>query len=402
MSVGDVGESALLALSAYYRALVQCLHRGDTYQSLAAAQPMLPPEARLHVYQLCLHVRLWNSPHYRSGTFGNDVRKNLRNVALPGTGVALSIILVSRLAAIFFLWIGVPAAAAVASFLAWRRGATQSPSSAFGQFLFASGEQGRAWFHYWRLNCTLASYHALRTSDPGYALEDKLTFLQACESHGVPVTPWFRSAKVVVKHRNEEGGLGMHTFTNADAGGDWIIQAWLGNAEGIARLLPTQAPLSTLRLVTASKACARANPADGARTDDSEPSRLALTPTRALTLTRILTLTHTHTLTLTSHLSPSPLTLILIQARTLMTSCSSPLVSAPAGKVHTHTHPHSTYTCTHIHMRMHTHAHTFTCACIHMHTSSCPCGSAPAGKARESTSHALTYSPTYPPAHWTH
>ena len=71
--------------------------------------------------------------------------------------------------------------------------------------------------------------------------------------HRVAVSPWLRHKKIVVKHRNEEGGLGMNTFLNADAGGDWIVQGWLANAEPIARLLPREAPLSTLRFITASK-----------------------------------------------------------------------------------------------------------------------------------------------------
>ena len=88
-------------------------------------------------------------------------------------------------------------------------------------------------------------------------MRTKLTFLQACERERVAVSPWLRHPRLVVKHRNEEGGLGLHTYNNADAGGDWIIQQWLENDAGIARLLPPNAPLSTLRLITASKASAK-------------------------------------------------------------------------------------------------------------------------------------------------
>ena len=94
--------------------------------------------------------------------------------------------------------------------------------------------------------------------DDGYALEDKLAFLQACEREGVAVTPWLRQPRVVVKHRNEEGGLGFATFSNAVCGGEWILQKALDNAPEIARLLPDNAPLSTLRLVSASRAASAA------------------------------------------------------------------------------------------------------------------------------------------------
>ena len=259
-------SSPIAALHAYWHGLVLCLHRGQPYAALAVACPALPAEARLQIYSLCLHLRLWALPHYRSGTFSNDMRKNLRNVALPGTGFPLSLLCTNYLLAVVFLWIGVPLAALAAALVRVRGEAKAPPldgaprasfGTAFSEALLACGTGGRAWFHYWRLNCALASYHAHKTNDEGYELEDKLTFLQACEREGVAVSPWLRHPRIVVKHRNEEGGLGLHAYNNADAGGDWIIQQWLENDDGIARLLPANAPLSTLRLITASKAAAK-------------------------------------------------------------------------------------------------------------------------------------------------
>ena len=213
--------SAFSALCEYWHGLVLCLHLGRPYAALAAAYPALPAEARLQIYSLCLHLRLWSLPHYRSGTFANDMRKNLRNVALPGTGVPISLLCSNYFGAVIFLWIGVPLAALVAAIVRLRgvpaRGAASvSLGRAFAEALLASGSGGRTWFHYWRLNTALASYHALKTSDDGYALEDKLAFLQAGEREGVSVSPWLRHPRLVVKHRNEEGGLGLHTFENAD------------------------------------------------------------------------------------------------------------------------------------------------------------------------------------------
>ena len=37
-----------------------------------------------------------------------------------------------------------------------------------------------------------ASYHALVTNEPGYAMEDKLTFLEAAEAAGVAASPWLK------------------------------------------------------------------------------------------------------------------------------------------------------------------------------------------------------------------
>ena len=61
---------------------------------------------------------------------------------------------------------------------------------------------------------------------------------------GLPPSPWLKLPKLICKHRNEEGGLGFAAYTNAAAGGDWIIQPALENACEIARLLPVHAPLS--------------------------------------------------------------------------------------------------------------------------------------------------------------
>ena len=95
----------------YWHGLYACLVQGATFQELRVE----PPLARLQIYWLALHVRLWSVPHYRSGTFANDARKNLRNVALPGTGVPLSLLFYVRPVALLFLWIGVPLVAAGAA-----------------------------------------------------------------------------------------------------------------------------------------------------------------------------------------------------------------------------------------------------------------------------------------------
>ena len=35
-------------------------------------------------------MELWDKPHYRHPSFAHDLRANLRNVAVPGTGLPLS------------------------------------------------------------------------------------------------------------------------------------------------------------------------------------------------------------------------------------------------------------------------------------------------------------------------
>ena len=58
---------------------------------------------------------------------------------------------------------------------------------------------------------------------------------------------------IVCKHRNEEGGLGFESFKNASVGGDWIIQEKLSNGPFLSSLLPSDAPLSTFRIISSSR-----------------------------------------------------------------------------------------------------------------------------------------------------
>lgn len=47
--------------------------------------------------------------------------------------------------------------------------------------------------------------------------------------------------------------MGLHFFKNATAGGDWIIQERLDNDAFVNSLLPDNAPLSTMRVISASR-----------------------------------------------------------------------------------------------------------------------------------------------------
>ena len=57
---------------------------------------------------------MWRLPHYRCDSWREDMRKNLHNVALPGTGVPLSVLCVSKAAVTAFVVAGVPAYALAA------------------------------------------------------------------------------------------------------------------------------------------------------------------------------------------------------------------------------------------------------------------------------------------------
>jgi hypothetical protein len=96
--------------------------------------------------------------------------------------------------------------------------------------------------------------HEAETHAPGYRQEDKWTFLVEGEQAGVPISPYLKKPEaIVVKDRHEEGGMGLFFFKNATVGGKWILQERLDNGEFVKSILPPNAPLSTFRVMTASR-----------------------------------------------------------------------------------------------------------------------------------------------------
>ncbi|GBG34444.1 Hypothetical Protein FCC1311_106682 [Hondaea fermentalgiana] len=248
-TASDAGKKAaveaLQTTLEFYRAVAHFLQGGSYSQCKALSHSK---RAKIHVFGLCMNFRLWNRPHYRHSTFQKDLAQNLRNVAVPGTGVPLSVFAFSRLSAGFALMVLYPAGCLVAAVRECGKDMV-NVRKAYEEQLLRPDD----WFYLWRLNCVLASWHALVTNEEGYKLEDKLTFLQVAEEKDVAVTPFMDIPAIICKHRNEEGGLGYKFFSNAMAGGDWIIQEVLSNDSPIKELLPDDAPLSTFRVITLSE-----------------------------------------------------------------------------------------------------------------------------------------------------
>eukprot|EP00049_Salpingoeca_infusionum_P011412 m.198383 g.198383 ORF g.198383 m.198383 type:complete len:524 (+) comp14921_c3_seq2:451-2022(+) len=268
--------------------------------------------AKVLAASMGLVLQMWNQPHYRSGTFQQDMAKNLRNVALPGTGIPLSLLCRFRVTYVMYLVLHPFILMAYTVARATRVSLTNKPTSSSKattpkktseecsatECYMMLLTQPKEWFPYWRLNCRLASFHAMvldlrrqqteagcgpanndgtpigvegKGSEQGqladgdkeekellphppngYAMEDKFTFLQEADAAGVPVSKTLTIPGLVIKDRNEEGGMGIHFFKNALNGGRWIIQQPLSNRDDIASLLPSPCPLSTMRIITAS------------------------------------------------------------------------------------------------------------------------------------------------------
>ena len=216
-----------------------------------ARTPLFYQHARLHLYSLASAFYLYHKPHYRKGSYREDLVDNLANVAVPGTGLPLSWFVWNRPLAFGFVCAACPVVSAVAALRLWVQ--TRGRASVAEEYairLLAPDD----WFSYWRLNCRVAGLHALlNDGPPGYDMENKWTFLEEGAQRGVPVSPVLDVPALVVKHRNEEGGMGIHFYKNATAGGDWIIQERIQNGAWVSRHLPPKAPLSTFRVITQSR-----------------------------------------------------------------------------------------------------------------------------------------------------
>jgi len=230
--------------------------------------------ARLQTWQVRLVFQLWDAKHYRCESFAQDLRDNLRNLALPGTVLPLSLWVSFQWAAWVFALVVNPLAclfAALAVLLCDKE--VKDPLSNLPAFLRALSVAYQKqlltpedWFSLWRLNCAVTALHDNKLKDQvkvDYDMESKWDFLVRADEKGVPCSPCVGlgklaklgqelGAEIVAKDKNCEGGMGIHFLKNACEGGDWILQPRLNNSKELEKLLPKNAPLSTMRVLTAS------------------------------------------------------------------------------------------------------------------------------------------------------
>ncbi len=136
------------------------------------------------MYQLAIILRLWKKPHYRSPSLQRDLLDNLRNVALPGTGVPMSWFCAHFYVACFFIVLINPC---ICLFAACR---DRSRSTSVAQFYWHYLLEPDDWFSLWQINCRMSSLHAYVTKSPGYELENKWNFLCEGQAKLVAVSPF--------------------------------------------------------------------------------------------------------------------------------------------------------------------------------------------------------------------
>lgn len=243
---------------------------------------LVEQQVRIHLYTLSCNWYLYHQPHYRKDTYVQDLMDNFRNIAIPGTAISLSTFIyrnpvLKYCITLPFLVFGYPLISSVASIHYWMSSyGKESLSKEYFTRLLAPND----WFTYWRYNSLIVALHAHMhqvTHPPDgdystittkerttaqdriafeYAMENKWAFLQRGDELQIPVSPFLKEPKaLVIKHKNEEGGMGIYFYENAAASttGNWIVQERLYNSAWVSQLLPPTAPLSTFRIITCSR-----------------------------------------------------------------------------------------------------------------------------------------------------
>ncbi|GMH50059.1 hypothetical protein TrLO_g5079 [Triparma laevis f. longispina] len=237
-----------VALLLYLSTLLPLLLPSSTLSPLLSKPHALSKTSLTYIYQLTLPIKHWSTPHYRKGTYQQDLLDNLVNVAIPGTGLPLKFFVLNRLFYVGFLIFIIPLLLVVQDLHLVYLGKERQ----FSQNLLGYNLD---WCSLWRINCNLAHLHSLKTGDKGYDMENKWEFILKCEEENIPISPTMEVPGICIKHKNEEGGLGIHFYKSARAGGDWIIQKVIKNSDFVSSLLPDNSPLSTFRVMTLSEAC---------------------------------------------------------------------------------------------------------------------------------------------------
>merc|ERR1712008_408874 len=88
--------------------------------------------ARIHLFTLSSAFYLYHKPHYRKASYAEDLVDNFANVAIPGTGIPLSLFVRSKLLALSFVLTASPICSLAAALHLWiKTGFTSSISNEY-------------------------------------------------------------------------------------------------------------------------------------------------------------------------------------------------------------------------------------------------------------------------------
>merc|ERR1712060_51945 len=192
-------------------------------------QGMALRRARLQTWQVRLVFQLWDAKHYRCESFAQDLRDNLRNLALPGTVLPLSLWVSFKWTAWVFALVVNPLACLISAFAVLVCDKeVRDPLNNLPAFLKALSVAYQKqlltpedWFSLWRLNCAVTALHDSTLKEKvkaDYDMESKWDFLVRAAEKKVACSPC----------------------------------VGLGKLAKLGKILPKNAPLSTMRVLTAS------------------------------------------------------------------------------------------------------------------------------------------------------
>ena len=90
----------------YYYAIYAFVILGKKYSEVSICEDDIQAKALIFSYSIIF--KMYNQPHYRSSSFRQDMIDNLANVAIPGTGVPLSLFSRSYWVTLFYVMFIIP------------------------------------------------------------------------------------------------------------------------------------------------------------------------------------------------------------------------------------------------------------------------------------------------------
>ena len=202
-------------------------------------------EQKIMLYTFCSIYNNFNNKHYRIDTYGKDIYNNCKDLVFPSTNIPLNIVFLNKYTLIIYMLIH-PIVILLINIIQYFRRNIKFIES-YKNMLFVNN-----WFGYWRVNCNINFLYYLSTFDKDLKYEDKYLFIKKCMENHINISPLIDIDEVFIKHKYIEGGQSCFKFKNVLKGGNWIIQEKFENSEFVKNLLPNNAPLSTIRIVSLS------------------------------------------------------------------------------------------------------------------------------------------------------
>lgn len=230
----------MLKLLEYYYCLNEILFKKTNFEDIIHFKEDI--EAKCNLYSFAIQYHLFYQSHYRSKTLIHDIRQNYSDLVIPYTNIPISIFYFNRVFLLLYLYLFNPIISLIISIYQYKL----SFYSHFTNVLLFKNN----WFTYWRLNSVLTTLLHNHLDNNQFIYENKWNFYEFCNKNDFPVIETL-SSDIFIKHINKEGGMGCHSYKNVLDGGDYLIQNRLKNSDLFSKVLPYDAPLSTIRIITA-------------------------------------------------------------------------------------------------------------------------------------------------------